>query len=165
MTFIQHVTLNTSHNRPYNRFECRKETIAACRGLLREALAQQAAISFADGAFSHLRMACTAEGRKLVVTVYGPAGPHVPGQPYRGGNVLPLVTFGVAPKSKDARLWEILGQCYEQVYQMAHQAERPQAPWVGVVVLPAALQYRQSLELLADFERCMAWAWLDWLKD
>ena len=161
MTFIQDVTLNTGRNRPYNRFECRPETINTCKGLIEFALTEKSPVSLPVGEWSHLRFDCKLDGRKLLLTVYAPAAPHIPGKPYNGDNIIPILLCGIAPKSKDAKLWHMLTDVYQQVYKSAPEAKRPQAPWMGTVVLPTLEQYLMGLPLLADFTRCMAWAWLE----
>jgi len=161
MTYIQHVTLNTGHNRPYNRFECRPETIKKCKGLIDFALQEQCPVSLPVGEWSHLRFLCVPDSRKLVITVYAPAAPHTPGKPYNGDNVLPILTCGIAPKSKDAKLWDQLVDNYKIVHKSDPVAERPQAPWLATVIYPTPDSYLMSLPLLADFTRCMAWAWLE----
>jgi hypothetical protein len=161
MTFIQHVTLNTGHNHPSNRFECRPETIKACKGLIEFALSEMAPVSFPVGEWAHLRFVCVPDGRKLVVTIYAPAAPHEAGKPYNGDNVMPLITCGIAPKSKDIGLWQQLAVMYQQVYKQTSTAVRPQAPWLATVIFPTGELYVQSLGLLADFCRCMAWAWVE----
>jgi len=40
-------------------------------------------------------------------------------------------------------------------------ASRPQAACLATVVYPSANLYCDSLTLLADFTRCMAWAWIE----
>lgn len=158
--YIQDVTMNTGHNKPYNRFECRPETIKVCQSLLKRALSEQAPVSIPVDEWSHLQFACFPDGRKLVITVYGPAGPHIPGKPY-SGHVMPLLTSGIAQHSKDAPLWEALEGVYQKTYSAPPKASRPQAPWMGTVVYPTAEVYKNSLALLADFTRCMAWAWIE----
>lgn len=165
MTYIQHVTLNTGHSHPSNRFDCKPEVIRACKGLLKFALSEMSPVSFPAGEWAHLRFMCVPDGRKLVVTVYGPAGPHAAGEPYGGDRVIPILTFGVASKSKDAGLWKQLEGVYQRVYGQEPQAERPQAPWVATVFYPSAEPYQDSLTLLADFTRCMAWAWIELSKE
>lgn len=167
-TFIQHVTLNTGHNKPYNRFECRPETIKGAKALISAALEQDLPLSMPSGELAHLAFACVAEGRKLTITVFAPMGPHTKGQPFRynGKNGAPIAICGIAPKSKDAKLWDMLLDTYSTVYPSETIAcERPQASWLGVIVTPLVQQFPESLTVLADFERCMAWAWLEILKE
>lgn len=167
-TFIQHVTLNTGHNKPYNRFECRPETIKTCKGLIQFALEAGSPVSLPDGELCHLAFSCVADGRKLVITVYAPMSPHTKGKPFNhtGSNSAPLAICGIAPKSKDAKLWDLLIDTYTTVYPDEQvSCDRPQAPWLAVVVTPMAMQFMESMPVLADFERCMAWAWLEILKE
>ena len=167
MTFIQHVTLNTGHNKPYNRFECRPETINKAKCLINNALEAGVPISMPEGELAHLAFSCVAEGRKLVVTVYGPMGPHTKGKPFRytGKNGAPLAICGIAPKSKDAKLWSAMMETYTLVYNKPPECkDRPSAPWLAAIVTPLSMQFMEAIPVLADFERCMAWAWIDLLK-
>ena len=73
---------------------------------------------------------------------------------------LPILTFGVAPTSRvSAKLWDALTSNRE--YQ-ADPGDPPPAPWIAVRMEAAASQ--STLDpWMADYERCIAWAWIEGL--
>ena len=95
----------------------------------------------------------TAEGPDLLVTVYLD---HADGP-------VPLVSFGIAtlPSANAARLWGIVGGA----------GEPPPTPWcaakpeIGVQEIGAreigAHDPGAVLPRIADYQRCLAWAWID----
>lgn len=87
----------------------------------------------------------TASGPWLVATVlYGDA---------------PLVTMGVAPQSQGAgRLWRTL---HADAKTATDPADVPRAPWCAVRIEPGLLQRLDAAQWLGDYERLLAWAWLD----
>lgn len=92
----------------------------------------------------------------LVVTVYGPLGPHTPGKPH-GGATTPLVTVGVAQRSRHGQpLWESL----VNAFGCADETEKPAEPWCAVALHPGLSAYPDASDWLGDFERCIAWAWI-----
>jgi hypothetical protein len=43
-------------------------------------------------------------------------------------------------------------------------AERPSSPWIGALVLPTVglhADWQAAMEWAGDFERCVAWCWMD----
>ena len=92
----------------------------------------------------------------LVVTVSAPAGPHQVGRPH-AGDAMPLVTFGVAQRSRQgAGLWRSMVGAFGAKPGL----QEPGAPWLAVAVHPTLAHYRGATDWLADFERCVAWAWI-----
>ena len=92
-------------------------------------------------------------------TLYAP-----PKKPARAQGVDPdaIVGFGGAtgedPASK--QLWGTLCDLAEMIGVAVRVKDRPQAPWCGVVVLPA-LAGQLDADWLEDFERCIAWTVLE----
>jgi hypothetical protein len=97
----------------------------------------------------------------LVATVFGDRGP--------------LVTIGVAATLADAdAIWPGLEQLYRSITDRSplaladfRETRCPdRLPWCGVVLLPPLLlpPHPPALKWLGDFERCLAWAWLDRLR-
>jgi hypothetical protein len=78
---------------------------------------------------------------------------------------LPLVTIAVAGTEADAHeMWPAIEGLYLSIYPdpLARVApERPATlPWCAVVVVNAA-QLGDAVRWLGDFERCLAWTWLE----
>ena len=74
----------------------------------------------------------------------------------------PVVTFGVAANAKDsAKLWRLLHQ--GGAGKHATNPERPPtAPWIRVrMEAGAASTPRDDLLWLANFERCLGWAFIE----
>ena len=106
-------------------------------------------------ALSHFGAVAYVQDGGLVVTVYGPSGPHRLGQPKSAD--IPLVTFGVAQRSRHSEpLWAMLMANFE------HPAgiKQPGTPWCAVVMHLSIMAYADAIGWLADFERCCAWAWI-----
>lgn len=158
--YLQHVTLNTGHNLPFNGADCDPAVIEIASSLLDFALEQGTRVSLPDGELSHLSFECKSQGRKLSIVAYGPMAPHVKGKPFDGDNVVPIAICAVSPKSKDSDVWATLTESYETIYKKPCSTQRPQAPWLGVVLTPMLSLFEESVDMLADFERCIAWAWM-----
>lgn len=154
-TYLHHVTLNTAHSRKSYRHEVADDVVRACAELIERAIAsprERVAIPNTD-----CTMTATAEGRALVITVWGPLTEIRNSAPM----CLPLVTFGVAEHSRGgAKLWRMLHQAREPEVQTSPD-NCPPEPWVaarmevGIALLP------EHAEWIGDFERCVGWAWLE----
>ncbi len=74
--------------------------------------------------------------------------------------VTPLATFGVAPTAtQSGPLWQLL--CGHPDAMLRPGIAQPTAPWCGVIVHQGLIWNPQSLPWLTDFERAVAWMWLD----
>lgn len=147
MKYLNHVTLTTGHLARTSRAGVTDETIAALAPWLDQALDSEPPIPLPgplgsrDG-FS--ATAYTADGA-LVCTVYDPASQ-------------PLVTFGVAHRSRHApELWALLVAQFGAVDGL----KMPTAPWCAVAIHPAFVMQRGASAWIGDFERCVAWAWIE----
>lgn len=72
----------------------------------------------------------------------------------------PIVTLGVAPTSiAGADLWPriVPGGGEEQL----PRPSAPPVPWCVAKLQPTALLWSEAVSWLGDFERCIAWAWVD----
>ena len=74
----------------------------------------------------------------------------------------PVVTFGVAAEAKDnPKLWRLLHQGGARRHTTSPDRP-PVAPWIGLrAEIGAALTAPDDLLWIADFERCLAWAFID----
>ncbi|QTD44309.1 hypothetical protein [Ottowia testudinis] len=143
--YIQHLTVTTGHAHRSTRAMVGDDVLALLSPWLDQAIAARAItpIPRMDG-FGAL---CLHQQGTLVVTVYAP-------QPDIGPR-MPQVTFGVAQRSRQAAaLWPML----MQAGPAAPGVKQPEAPWCAVHLHPTV--DRDALDWLADFERCIAWAWI-----
>jgi hypothetical protein len=73
---------------------------------------------------------------------------------------VPLVTIAVAAKSKvSARLWSELQRPIPGSSPAA--GDPPRAPWVAARLYPTLALDPDAAVWLGDFERCLAWAWIE----
>lgn len=80
---------------------------------------------------------------------------------------IPLATCGVAvtPEASPI-LWDFMADEYRREMGEAPPALRPAAvPWCGVILHKTALLDVPAMEWLGDFERCVAWAWIERERD
>ena len=152
--YINHLTLTTGHCRRSPRSEVTDETLALMRPWLSAAIATTEPISLPVDELSHFSAVAIHEVG-LVVTLYGPIGPHIPGKPHKGDKA-PIVTFGVAERSREsavlfAKLEKHFGRC---------AVSRPEVPWCAVALHDNLAAFTEALDWIGDFERCVAWAWI-----
>jgi hypothetical protein len=141
MTYLWHITLNTGDTRKSPRSEVTDAAVTAVLPHMRKALAGSLAeIPFVGEGY---RLKATAEGAFLLGTIM------VIGAP--------ALTFGVAPESRDAaQLWKLL---HRGPGIVTEAAQPPAAPWLGVRIdVPHLIP--SIAEWAADYERCVAWAWV-----
>ena len=147
MTFINHITLSTGHLARTSRADVADATIKSLRPWLK------ACMDYIDpyplpgplGARDGFVMSAGAECGGLVCHV----GHQIDG---------PLVTFGVATRSRQSdELWAWMCAQYGSKADLL----APGTPWCAVALHPAfALQHGVSA-WMGDFERCVAWTWLE----
>jgi hypothetical protein len=147
MTYINHITLSTGHTRRSPRAEVSDDTINALRPWL------DACIQYVDdyplpgplGARDGFVMAAGVAHGGLIC--------HV-GHEFDG----PLVTFGIAQRSRQAsELWAWL--CAQ--YGARDALVAPTTPWCAVALHPAYMAQHGVSAWVGDFERCVAWTWLE----
>lgn len=142
--YIEHVTLTTGHQRRSWRHEISPEAMHVVSALLDAVLAEGETAIPATGC----TLTATADGRCMIATVWHERAP--------------LVTFGVAAKSRcGVRLWTLLR--HHAVVPLA-EVERPGEPWCAVRLEPGLALYPETAHWLGDFERRLAWAWLERLR-
>lgn len=143
--FINHVTIDTGNTRKSPRSEVTNDVVK----LLKKWLSSSKPIKMPgapDGSFVNQIPCCagftaliTPRGRSLIVSVL-----H---------HFRPCVTFAVAPDSTSgAKMWEVLDG----------KQNPPQAPFCAVrFEVGMGLMPHEDLMWLGDFERSVAWAWLE----
>lgn len=141
--YVLHVTLTTGHARRSYRDEVDDAIVA----ILRQQIAEMRAglpVEIRPG----YRLTGAAAGQALVASV-------------SMGDV-PMVTIGVAGNAKvSARLWDQLKVPPTPLIAGA-VGEPPRAPWCAVTIHPTILDADPAtLGWLGDFERCLAWAWIE----
>lgn len=161
MTRLQHITINTGHSRWSDPDEVSPDALTTTAELLDRALAAGRAIPLAPSALSHYALEATVDGGALLATVSGPVGPHVPGRPHRG-QTTPIVTIAVARRNRQARaLWTMIWAMHDPA---APEVPRS-TPWAAALLYLALDRHPHAQRWLGDFERCLAWAWIERRKD
>lgn len=155
MTYITHITLNTGHTSRIQQGDVSGETLARVTPWLHALLQSGQLMPIpVSGLGAYTAHAAVQDGA-LVLTVNGPTVTDV--GPLLGVSP-PVVTIGVAKKSRHDHLWGLLTG---PVMPLAKTGiTRPQSPWCGVVIHPTIAMHLDALEWLGDFERCIAWAWV-----
>lgn len=154
-SYLNCITLSTGHCLRTPRSEVHDETLALLVPWLNRAVETGNVEPLPVPALSHFG-ARAIKDIGLVVTIYGPLGPHMTGHPH-SGKWLPLSTLGIAQRSREsADLW---------VSMLAHFGGKPGitapgAPWAAVAIHATLGGYPDALQWLTDFERCLAWAWI-----
>ena len=140
--YIWHVTLNTGHCGAQPRSAVGDDAIAAVRPMI--AADGTHPLPVPGGDYS---LVVTRLGSNLAATVM-----HL--------RLGPLATIAVARKSQTAgRLWRELHATVPNA--AAHVADLPRAPWCAVALHPALNVDLAATSWLGDFERCLAWAWIE----
>lgn len=145
--YLNHITISTGHTRRSPRAEVGDDTIKALLPWLQTAIDHQDDYPLPGplGARDGFVMSASIKGGGLIC--------HV-GQMQTG----PLVTFGIAARSRQSgELWAWL--CAQ--YGSADALTAPATPWCAVALHPAFMQQAGMSAWIGDFERCVAWAWLN----
>jgi hypothetical protein len=156
---IRHVTLSTGHARDSSRAEVADATLKVLAPWLDRALETGGRpVPLPVPSLASFSAVAIPQGRGgLVVTLYGPAGPHIPGRTAPAGQAgIPLVTFGIGLGPEESDIWEQMAEAFG----VAPGLEFPPGPWCAAFLHAAAAAYPHSLTWLGDFERCVAWAWI-----
>lgn len=148
MTYIRHITLQTAHSRNIEKSEISAESIEFCTDLITSCLLnpnEKVSIKNFDGYYFS---AGNTGGKSLFGTVwYGE---------------LPLVTFVVAKKSRNAaKVWQELHRNVT-LEAKTDVKDVPSVPFIAVSVQVTANLVPDAMSWLGDFERCIAWAWMDY---
>lgn len=153
--YINHLTLTTGHNARTSRADVADDALAIVAPWLLSVVGSGQKSPLPVPALSHFSAVAYVHDGGLVVTVYGPSGPHQPGQPASAD--IPLVTFGVAQRSRHSEpLLAMLLANFEHIAGI----KQPSTPWLAVAIHPSIMAHTDAIAWLADFERCVAWAWI-----
>ncbi len=164
--FIRHLTLNTGHSRDSPREEVGEDIIDTCRDLIVGCLASHLYEPIPAARDPDCVLVATREGRCLVATV---SALFVADHGELAGELrrIPLVTIGVAESARcGATLWRALHAGREPGLQ-TDRNHPPQAPWCAARLEPSISYqlFAGAAHWLGDFERCLAWAWIDYLGE
>lgn len=155
--YINHITLNTGHTRRSPRAEVSGDTIEKLQPWLNAAINTGSRHPLPAPGLGHISAVAMVDDGALVVTVYAPSGPHEHGKPHAGAT-MPLVTIGVAKRSRQSdALWGKMVKAFGS----APNLRAPAIPWCAVALHAGMLIYPSSLDWIGDFERCVAWTWME----
>lgn len=133
-----HVTLQTGHASRSYRQDVSDHTIATLRPLV-----------CADGEYeipgvAARKLRVTRTGRLLFATILAED---------------PICTLAIADRSVGAdRLWEMI---HERTKAATDPSRPPAAPWCAARFEPGFTAYHEDPAWLADFQRCLAWTFLE----
>lgn len=151
---LAHVTLDTGHVHHSPRPEAREESTALMGASLTRALRSPGVLEPVPNRDGYGYLA-TVERAGLLVTLVR-IGKHGP---------VPVVTFGIAVDDTYADLWALLHRQRHEMRGVIYRTEPgdpPRPPWLAVrMEIGAASAPAADLLWMADFERVMAWVWLD----
>jgi hypothetical protein len=154
--YINHVTLSTGDVRRSPRSEVSDDTLKLLFPWIEEATTYAAFVPLPIRELSHYAIKAFVFDLDLVVTIYGPLGPHTPGERHKG-EFIPVATFAVAQsKEQGDTLW---GQMTDS-FQANQDCKQPETPWLAVAQYDTAAIFFDT-GWLGDFERCIAWAWIE----
>lgn len=144
MSYINHITLSTGHSRRSPRTEVGNDVIAWLRPWL-DKLLGGTPLPLPEPSLDHYSASAHIEQGGLVMTIYAGAAA--------------LVTMAVAARSRQsAPLWAYM---QAQHGPSGPGTPAPAAPWLAVALRPGLAQHADANEWLGDFERCVAWAWME----
>ena len=153
--YINHLSLTTGHNARTSRADVADDVLAIVAPWLQSIVGTGQKSPLPIPTLSHFGAIAYVQDGVLIVTVYGPSVPHLDGQP--ASTDIPLVTFGVAQRSRHSEpLWAMLMENFENPAGI----KQPGTPWCAVVMHLSIMAYADAIGWLADFERCVAWAWI-----
>ena len=143
MSYINHITLSTGHNRRSPKHEVGADTIAWLRPWLDKLLAGGMPLPLPEPSLAQYSASAHIEQGGLVMTVFAGADA--------------IVTFAVAARSRQsAPLWAYMRAQHGAAPVLA----APDVPWLAVALRPGLTQHHAASDWLGDFERCVAWTWL-----
>lgn len=147
--YLNHITLSTGHIRRSPRAEVSNGVIQALSPWLQQGLAHDGPYPLPGplGKEGYQAGLSVEHGALLCTLSVDPANP--------------LVTFGVATRSRQSgELWAMM--CAQ--FGSADALTAPGTPWCAVALHPAFVTHPEIAEWAGDFERCIAWTWIEKAK-
>ena len=143
MSYINHITLATGHNRQSPRTEVGADVIAWLRPWIDKLLTSRTPLPLPETSLAAYSAAAHIEQGGLVMTVFAGADA--------------IVTFSVAGRSRQSEpLWSYMIAQHGAAPGLA----APAVPWLAVAVRDGLTAHSEASEWLGDFERCVAWTHL-----
>lgn len=143
MSYLNHITLSTGHNRQSPQSEVSADVIEWLRPWLDKLLSGGVPLPLPEPSLAQYSAAAHIEQGGLVMTVF--AGAEA------------LVTFAVAARSRQAApLWAYM----TAQHGAAPGIGAPGVPWLAVALRDGLKSRDAANEWLGDFERCAAWTHL-----
>ncbi|NNM75085.1 hypothetical protein [Enterovirga aerilata] len=140
--YLWHLTLDTGHGRRSYRDEVSDAVVTTLRQQISEMLA-----GLPVEVLPGYRLTGTAAGGALLATV-------------ESETAGPLATVAVAPSGRSStRLWQELSK--PAPAGGVAVGEAPEPPWCAVRLYPGLGRDPDAAHWLGDFERCLAWAWIE----
>lgn len=149
--YFEHVTLTTGDRRRSPRSEVADQVIEGLQPMI-EAIEQAGAETpmIPLPGVPGYSVSGRADSRCLVATVYADGPPSEL-----------LASIGIALHSRcGASLWRNLHQ-WGQLGVVTDPEAPPPEPWVAAALDEGAPNHVEAMEVLGDFERCLAWAFLE----
>lgn len=142
--FIRHITLTTGHVRDSFAGEVSPAAVDVCKDLIRQ---MNACKRPRIPGFESFSVSGVSHGRCFVATVWS-------------GNE-PIVTIGIATHSRcGAEVWRALHK--STTMPCATNVDScPSEPWCAARLEPLFLWYPDAMQWVGDFERCLAWAFVE----
>lgn len=141
MQYLNHITLETGHNRRSPRHEVDAEVVRFLMAHLSDAIKKGTSPIPTEENYA---LKAETRGADLTATVASAAG-------------TPILSFAIVQDSNGAKeFWDrILRRCKAP----ASTLMMPSAPWLAVWIESPAMAFSIS-EWVADYERCIAWTWI-----
>ena len=142
MSYINHHTIDSGHNLRSPNTEVGRDTIAMLTPWLSRCIQSGVIEPLPVSDLASYGAKASIIGGGLVMTVYADM-------------TAPLVTFGVAMRSRQPEeVWAAIAE--------GAPGNPPPTPWVSVKLHKAAVApMSPGLAWLGDFERCIAWTWVN----
>lgn len=147
--FIHHITLTTAHSRKSYRNEVGDDAVAACRNLIDKIAVGEVSEPAKIPGVGDYYLSGRATSKCMVATVMS------------GAPSVVIATIGVALHSQcGARLWREL-HTWGETPVVTDPNQCPPEPWVAAALDVGIAQHMEAAHWLADFERVLAWAFLE----
>jgi len=157
-TYVQHTTLITGHSSQIRQGDVSGEAVARIVPWLSALIESGQSLPLPVADLSEYSGHASVLDGALIVTISGPPPKEATGM--LASKAAPMVTVGVARKSRHAHLWTLMTQSPPMPAVHRSVVKCPQAPWCAVAIWPTIDFYPEATSWLGDFERCIAWAWV-----
>lgn len=153
--WIEHVTLTSGHSRRSLATEISPQALAVARSVIRHLPDDPAASIPLPGPLNRYRIGGPRHGKCITLHICPADAPE------------PVVSMAIAAHSIcGSQAWRELHR-YCDEWRLPYRTDPescPSEPWVAALLDTAAPEHEEALPIIADFERCLAWAWLAHLK-